>query len=586
MQQASLFHEPADVTRWHAPETLPDLSQVAALGLDTESDGLDLWGRSKPIGLSVAGPGFKHYLPWGHAGGNLDEQVVKRWACRELRNKKVMIHDLLDLHLLRKWGVDLEAQGCEPHNVCHQVVLLDEKRRGLSLDELGHDFLSRRKQVLPFDKSTMAQHHAALVGPYAETDAELTWELWQRFRPEIESQDLVAVEQLESDIIWAICEMERNGALLDVEKLVRWERQAGERWQQCILEIHKLTGLRVIPTKPDDLAKLFNHLKLPYGLTATEQPSFTEHTLKVQKHPAVQLALEARQLDGLKSKYLTKYRRAVGPGGILRYKLHQLRNDDYGTVTGRFSSSSVNIQQVYSPDMQRNLGFTQDYLIRELFIPAPGKVWAKADASQIEFRNFAHYSNSKRLIAEYQNNPEADFHQLVADMCHLRRYDAKHINFGRVFGMGRDKMYAQMQEYNPGITRVETDQMFDQYDQEFPETRQLMNTAMRLAKDRGYVKTILGRRRRYPDGQRLHSALNAVIQGSAADLLKLALLDLYKERKRLGLTLRFTVHDEFDGDLEDPAMLGLMADLLNKQRFDLRVPISWELKVAKDWGHA
>lgn len=559
---------------------LPDLSRWQVLALDTETTGLNVTTGAKAIGLSIAGLRLAPvYFPWGHAAGeNLDPWVVQEWASRELRGKTfAMLNAKFDVHALRAAGIDLEALGCQVTDVGHAAALLDGDRRSYSLESLSQRYLGKGKTVLAEDGRKIHEKEWTEVSTYAARDALLTLELHSVLQPKIQAESLGEVLRLEDALVYVTCEMERNAAPLDVEKLERWCREAQARYTSLVLELYRLVGFRVIPTSPTELARLFSHLGIPWGKTPTGQPSFTDEFLEQHEGvPAVALALEGRRLASLSSKYLDKYAREVGRDGLLRYQLNQLRSDQYGTITGRYSSSNMNIQQVFKAERQAET--MPDYIIRELFIPPPGRRWFTADASQIEFRIFAHYARSTRLINAYRNDPSTDFHTTVAELTGLPRLRAKNLNFGRLYGMGREKMARMLK-----LPMSESDPLFDRYDELFPEARRLLRHAADLAEQRGYVRTFLGRRRRYVPGEKSHSALNAAIQGTAADIMKLKLLDLYRRREELGVTLRFTVHDEVDGDVAPDANLEALRAALDEPTLPLDVPIIWDLKVGNNW---
>jgi DNA polymerase-1 len=473
------------------------------------------------------------------------------------------------------WGVDLEAQGCRLHDVQHAAALLDEHRRRFALNVLAEEFLGRGKFELPTDVK-ICEMSAGEVGPYAENDARLVSLLKEHLAPKVAAEDLGRVLELEDALIYATCEMERNGAPIDVAKLNLWRAKVRSEYQDAILAIYAAVKLRVNPNSGPDLARLFQELGLQYDSTLHGRPSFTSDFLETIDHPTVQLALRARKLGDINSKYLDKYAHQLGGGSILRYKLWQLRTDQYGTITGRYASSSINIQQVFS--VERNEAWLPDYVVRELFLPAPGRVFVSADANQIEFRLFAHFSGSRRLIDAYCNDPTTDFHQVVAEIVSISRKPAKNINFAKLFGGGLDKI-AEMLKRPAG----EVAPLVARYEEEFPEAKTLMNRATRIAERRGYVKTLLGRRGRFPERERTYSALNKVIQGTAADIMKLKLLAVYRERKTLGLTLRYPVHDELAGDLEDPGRVGRLKELLDEPSLAVAVPIVWNVKTGKNW---
>jgi DNA polymerase I-like protein with 3'-5' exonuclease and polymerase domains len=316
-----------------------------------------------------------------------------------------------------------------------------------------------------------------------------------------------------------------------------------------------------------------------------ERETFAAPYIKDIKDEYIQAALDLRRTQSIKSKYLDKYLRAIDSSNVLRYSLHQLRGDDFGTVTGRFSCGggkhSVNIQQVMKCEKQIE-DFGPDFIIRELFIPEVGAHLFSSDASQIEFRLFAHYSGSERLIRAYNEDAKVDFHQIVTDMIRIFidicRREAKHINFGKLYGMGLKKLCARLL-----LSEDDGRKLLAHYDEAFPEAGRLLRKAADLAKKRGFVKTLLNRRRRYPDARRLHSALNAVIQGGAADYFKLKLRELYDARKELDIKLRMPVHDEFVGDLLSLSKQSALQERLDFQSLPLRVPLIWDTKVGTDW---
>lgn len=585
MIQTNLFSDRPTVGSWawRPPNELPELAADDDLIVDMETTGLDVFGDDKPCGLGVRSRNRKKgwYLPFGHeGGGNLDEELVRRWAKIELRDKHVSnVNIKFDFQMLRKWGVDLEAQGCTLHEVQHMAALLDEHRRSFSLDNMAFSMIGKHKRELP--KGTpVHQLPSYAVGEYNEGDLELADELVEFMEPKVKAEKLERVLKLEDDLLYCVAEMERNGAPVDEEKLHLWIKQTELAWQTLIMDIWRATYLRVNPDKPRDMEKLYHHLKLPYGITEKGNPSFTKEALTANQHPLVQKAFHARQIGDLRSNFLLKYSRAI-KNGMLRYSLHQLRNDLYGTITGRFSASNINVQQVPKPSKQSSA--TLEWIIRELFIPTVGAYWLSADASQIEFRLFAHYSNSKRLIGAYVNNPWIDFHQFVTDIIRTvipgyKRVFAKNFNFMKLYGGGAGRASAML-----GVPVEEVEPLIEEYNNAFPEAGRLLNKASRLAERRGYVKTHLGRRRRYRQGDRFYSALNAVIQGTAADVMKVKLIELYRERKRLELVMRFPVHDEIDGDLYNPEKIKEVREVLNAQSLPFAVPILWEVELSKNW---
>ena len=584
--QSSLFQkviEPID-TGWR-PKPPPDLSECWDIALDVETDGLD-WSRgNRPLGIAIrVTDGRSWYLPWGHRGGNLDEAVVKDWAKSQLREKHIInLNTRFDLHMMREWGVDLEAQGCTATDVGHQAALLDDNRRRFNLEELAQTYLGYGKLSSGIDATKMKEYHASQIAKYAEMDVRLAMELNDMFMPWIQEQDLERVLDVENRLIWAVCEMERNAAPLDMEKLTRWVKEVEQAKLRLLWEINRESGLLFDPSKPSSWAKLFEHygLEIP-GRTETGKPSFTDEGVARTNHPVVQIARKAKKLDSLQNKYITPYYEAAKGDGRLRYQLHQMRADEGGTVTGRFSSSNVNIQQVKTPEKQMSETGDQ-FLIRELFIPESGQ-WLSADAMQIEYRLFAHYAAPPKVLAAYESDPLTSFHFVVWEMVKQFKPDLqykplKNYNFAKLYGAGVRKQAEML-----GIPLAEAKALNAAYDQAFPEAKQVLARAATAAEQRGYVKTILGRRSRFSGKMFLHKAFNRIDQGGAADIMKMKIVELHEQRKDTGFKLRFTVHDEVCGDVPDLEAALKVQKILNHQSFpELKVPILWDVKTGANW---
>jgi DNA polymerase-1 len=274
------------------------------------------------------------------------------------------------------------------------------------------------------------------------------------------------------------------------------------------------------------------------------------------------------------------------------------------------SARPMSVQQVMAVEKQQAV-YGDDFIIRDLFIPPAGRYWLTADAKQIEYRLFAHYARSPKIIAAYRENPDLSFHKHVHELLRVYKPDLqykalKNLNFAKIYGAGLIKLAAMMEfitetegdairqrcqldhmpyRKHPALATVlEIDAI---YRRELPEVQPLLDAASKMAEQRGYVKTILGRRMRFPEKSRLHKALNGVIQGSAADIMKLKLVELHRERAYTGLTLRFTVHDEVDGDVPDEEAAARVEEVLNRPLdLDLRVPILWDVQCGLSWGRA
>jgi DNA polymerase-1 len=549
--------------------------------------------------------------------------------------------------------VDLCAQNNTFGDVQHRAALLDDSRMQFNLDLLGHDYLGRGKVKLDFDKGRLHELPAWMIAPYGVEDVTLVHDLCAVMDPEIHAQDLDAVHKLEQDIIPIVVEMEKNGAWLDMDLLAQWCDQASEEFEALLTSIYRATGFRPSsPDSPKDLERLFNLRGIPITAhTKQGRPSFTGDVLKraAEHDDVIKAIYYAGQLADLKSKYLDKYAATVRADGWIRFNLHQLRSesesngDGFGAVSGRFSSAGdkdpvtkkplgFNVQQVVSADKQTSRGWCSNYIIRNLFVAgtpeerrsADPPRWLAADAKQIEYRIFAAIANAPEIIAAYDRDPETDYHDVVQAILKrakpdIQRKKTKITNFCKLFGAAllkfawtletiSDQQFAELdQKYHGkyGKDRIiraqaaidgtlesclrEGIEVYDLYDQQFPDAKRMLDLAKATAKERGYVKTMLGRRARFGSRNgRVHSALNRAVQGTAADINKLMLVDAYKNRDLLKLRLRFTVHDELDADCFDasPAHIARIEEFLNQQRLDLRVPILWDVGIGSTWGTA
>lgn len=617
------FPGPPAVPSARLPE-LPSLRGVERLGFDTETDMEPVLWR-KLYGISYHTPdGRNGYIPLRHPGSaNYDEETVKRWVHDELRGKTLICANAKhEVHVLKTFGVDLESLDVKLRDVFHSAALINENRRRINLDLIAREELGRGKVTL--DDTPIHLKQAEAIAPYAVEDAKLTLELDDVYRKRIQAEGLEQVLQLEDDLIYCTCEMERNGSLLDVETLVRWRAEVKAEEDARLMRIFHEARIAVNPNAGDSLTKLFKHLGIQnVHLTGTGKESYTEEVMEMyaDHHPLVRVAIEARQLGSLRTKYLDKYLNSVRPDGTIYYALHQLRSDEGGTITGRYSSSKlwraknggINVQQVTKT--KKMAKFLQRWPIRKLFIPEPGTEWFSSDASQIEFRLLAHYAERHgmpRLAEAYRSDPNIDFHPVVMQLTGLIREYAKNVSYAKVYGGGISKIsrmcgvpeadfYACAEHPadrwpTEGICRCGREfakqaggkSIVGTYDREFPEPSELLRIAERQAKTHGFVRTLLGRRGRFqvdadPATERYYRALNKVLQGGAADLMKLKLRSLYKERKTLGIKLRSTVHDEVNvnGAGEN---FGRFVEFMDRQEFELRVPILWKSKRGENWN--
>lgn len=642
-RQAQLRKFPAP-DGWR-PDTIPELNGEKHIVLNAETTGLKWWDGDRPVGWSfwLPGSGRHGYLPMRHeGGGNHPVEQVHRFL-GDLRGMHIdNTNTKFDIHMSREDGVDLVEQGNTFGDVAHVAALLDDHRRRFKLDALSVDILGwdvTKDGLGPIPTQITSEQefqylHASYVAPYAVRNVEQVTKLLAAFRQRIADEELVEVHDLEQAIIPVVVEMEHNGTYLDVDLLRDWQQRATSDLEDALHQIYMKSGMKMdSPNSGPQMRRLFEARRLPMPTLLTDggSPSFAGSVLKDIPDECVQLAYRAKQLTDLKSDYLDKYLNTVRSDGWLRFNLHQLKSikgddDSGGTVSGRFSAAGdkfggYNPQQVVAVEKQLERGWCPDYVIRKLFIAGPetrrrGGCMVSSDMMQVEYRLFAHYANMaqafhlpplQKMIGGkpvWVQGPLADFHALVAELLNnpkLNRKLVKNVNFAKIYGAGLIKFalmigyitQTQYDEYRRRLDRQDwsvfsepellaAKRVNEEYDAMFPAVKPLIDLAKDTAEQRGFVKTLMGRRARLAG--RFHSALNRVIQGGAADINKRVLIEVYKRRRELGMTMRLTVHDELMGDMFDAAQIPLLEKILNTQYFSLRAPILWDTQTGSNWA--
>jgi DNA polymerase I-like protein with 3'-5' exonuclease and polymerase domains len=535
-----------------------------------------------------------------------------------------------------------------------QALINENQFKGMSLDDLCREYDFPTKIINFVRPENIHKAHSSLVGPYAILDVENSRNIDLKQRPLIQKDDLGRVMKLEDELIWANNHMERNGSRLDIPKLEQWQQELNNELSELAIDIWAKTGVKLNPNRPEKWGLLMDALGLDRHTTgevrykkpkkghahpdylqnfkgmsssdlSVEMQSYKEEYLLTVDNPIVQQGLRMRRIRSLQDKFINKYHR-VAQDGILYWNLYQLRasEEDNGTVVGRYSSANVNIQQVFKPENQVRR-FGPKHIIRELFIPDDGMEHFSVDGSQLQFRIFAHYSKDDMLMSEYRNNPKVDFHSLVASLFGLDRQAAKHNNFAMVLGMGREKLanrlgksctcginWAQRkyelqqsgnwsssdgswrfglnENHNANCPARESNDLANQYDKKFPAAKSTMRRVTQTAEERRYLMSLLGRRRRFEDGNtKYYSGFASLLQMSEADLVKMKILRLYNERNTIGIyKLRQPVHDEVNGDLPkgDLATRKRLEEVCAIQEIPCRVPIVWSAGYGANWKEA
>ena len=631
-------------TEWLPPKELPDLSKYNEIAIDLETRDPDLKkkgsgsvvGNGEIVGIAVAVDGWKGYYPIAHGEGpNMDRDKVLSWfkdVCASSATK-IFHNAMYDVCWIRKLGIKINGLIID---TMIAASLIDENRYSYTLNTLSWHYLKQGKNESRLidaaksrgldPKADMWKLPAIEVGEYAEKDAELTLELWQLFKKIIEEQKLQKIFDLETNLFPCLVDMRFLGVKVDVSRAHELKRQLQLQEEMLLSKIKRESNTDVQIWAARSIAKVFDNLGLQYSRTEkTDSPSFTKNFITNHEHPVVKLIAEARKINKVRTTFIDTILEHEYCGRI-HADINQIRSDDGGTVTGRFSYSNPNLQQIPARDP------VTGPMIRSLFIPDKDCKWGCFDYSQQEPRLVAHYAlkfelNSVNTIADsYDNDPSTDFHKIVAEMAEIPRSQAKVINLGLFYGMGKAKLQAEL-----GVTKEKAEELFSKYHAKVPFVKQLMNKAMKAAESKGEVKTLLGRRCRFPkyepilkgtdwgtfvpaeDHERMlelqkmgptiideegkdtgkknywhnngsrraftYKSLNKLIQGSAADMTKKAMVELHKE----GILAHIQVHDELDFSVESDAHAGKIKEIM-EYAVDLEVPNKVDYESGPNWG--
>jgi len=604
-------------TEWVKPEEFPDLRQAETIAIDLETCDPDLKtsgsgavvGRGKVVGIAVATDGYSGYFPLDHeGGGNLEKSKVIQWftdICQS-PSDKVFHNAMYDVCWIRSMGIKINGNI---YDTMIAASLVNENRFRFDLGSLGRDYVGQGKNETELNeaakewgvdpKADMWKLPAMYVGNYAERDAELTLALWKVMQKELSDQDLGSIFELETDLFPCLVDMKFLGVKVDVSKAHELKRQLTLQEEMLLQKIKKDTGLDTQIWAARSIAKVFEKLNLPFERTEkTNAPSFTKNFLSTHKHPLVKMIAEAREVNKAHTTFIDtiikhEYR------GRIHADINQIRSDNGGTVTGRFSYSNPNLQQI--PARNKDLG----PLIRSLFIPESGCDWGCFDYSQQEPRLVVHYASLDQdaSVFNVQNaykEGDADFHTIVAQMADIPRLQAKTINLGLFYGMGKAKLQAEL-----GVSKDKAEELFSIYHERVPFVKSLTRSVSNRAQQRGQIRTLLGRLCRFhlwePNTFGMHKALpfdqavqehgpgikraytykalNKLIQGSAADMTKKSMLELYKE----GIVAHIQIHDELDISVEDDKQAKKIVEIM-ESAVDLEIPNKVDYESGKNWG--
>lgn len=623
-------------TGWRPPAYFPDLSSAKRIAIDVETHDPNLEsmgpgiyrGDCELVGVSIGtDDGFRGYYPIAHAdSANFPKEHVLSWLKVELARQhqdKVGANLYYDLDVLGAEGVKIagikrDVQIAEP--------LIDENLYEYNLESLSQRYLGVGKEEEAMTrwaqaafgcskkgvKKFMKEIPAVLAGPYAEGDVDRPLRILEMQEKILDAQGLMPLFDLESRLVDPLLRMRQTGVPIDPSRAEQVREMLDSRYKAAVA-----TMGGAYQNDKTYMQKVFDREGVDYPRTGKGNASFRKQWLEHTDHWLCKAVTEARKYEKMRGTFLEGYLGKYNTGGRIHCQFNQLRGDAYGTVSGRFSSSHPNLQNIPSRDPE--LG----PLIRSLFVPEAGKRWWKKDWSQIEYRLIVHFAaamaleGAREAMMLYQSDKTTDFHQVVADIVGLKRNEAKHINFGIAYGQG-----ALLLALNLGVDIDTARELLGRVRANAPFITKLNEWCMNEVTREGEILTLMKRRRRfnlweqrdartstnYNDVESIklpldeaeakwgkmkikragtHKGLNAMIQGSAADIMKKAMVDIWDAGLFDILPIHLTVHDELDGSVGDSKIeMEALAELhhIMENCVSLSIPLLAEGGIGPNWG--
>jgi DNA polymerase I-like protein with 3'-5' exonuclease and polymerase domains len=639
----SLFLDTPD---WTRPTTFPKLKGLVGLDFETEDPYLKTHGPSwafagigKVIGIGISTDDGEYYYPVGHDIGNMDD-IPKIWAWLkdELETnpdpslEMIVMNWTYEMGWFRRNGIN---PTCPVRDPGIAMALVDECRISYSLNAISQTVLGDGKYSddlksyaemfgLKDYMSQLKKLPPMYVGPYCEQDAKLAKDNWIELLKQIERLGLSRVLKLEHEVMPAVLDMRWNGILVDVPKAKETVDKLKKQEQKLIKEIKRQSGCEVEIWAQDSIADAMTLLGIEYPVSKSGKPSFQAEWLENHEHEVPRMIVKARQLNKVQGTFIQSYFLDNQFNGRIHCTFTPLRSDEGGAVTGRFSSSNPNFQNL--PARKGEYAA----MVRGLVLPEEGCQWAALDYSSQEPRLTVHFAalagcpGADIAVKEYLDNPRTDYHQFVADLTGLKRKDAKEVNLGLPYGMGGAKLCREklklptrfaifgkwgstpqyFDDWNDAsayqdkhqtrspieVAGEEGQKILDAYHERLPYMKSLMKMVTDQAVKKGFIKTLLGRHRHFIGKDEKvtkynrkkafsYKALNSLIQGSAADQTKQAMIDLHRE----GVLMHVTVHDELGISVENKKQADDAAEIM-MQAAPLKVPTIVDVEIGKTWA--
>jgi DNA polymerase I-like protein with 3'-5' exonuclease and polymerase domains len=616
----ALFEPKSSWVHGKIPEHLTSQS-VKRLAIDVESRDPDLIergpgflrGRAEVVGISLSDGVGKWYLPIGHlSGGNMDRDNVIRFMrdLTKVSREWIGANIQYDLEALNSLEITLDGTF---RDIQITDALIDEEQTSYSLEALSKKYLCIGKDetllreassAFGIDpKSDMWKMHSKYVGPYAEMDAYLTMHVHNSQQKHITG--LEEIMNLECSLIPIIWKMRKQGIRVNLCKAQMLSEELKEMEQNLHVKMWRDHDQRIDVWSSRQIAQACDSMHIFYPRTTNGAPSFKGDWLDKQDKPFLSLIAEIRTINRLRTVFVDQWIFNNHVKGVIHPEWKQLMSDDGGTRTGRMAAANPNPQQIPGrSDLAPK--------VRKLFIPHNGK-WGKYDYSQQEPRLAVHYADKLGLTGAsltrlaYHDNPNMDIYQFLATAAGISRRQSKDLTLGRFYGMGKNKLANKL-----GVSVDEAENLLRKFDEGIPFIRELSDICSNMAKKRGWIKTVCGRRRNFnlwepansydrkKNGENIkprklddatvhwegklvrsltHKALNSLIQGSAADMTKMSMLRIYEQLKIVPI---MQVHDELNYSIDDEAQAKQILELMSNS-VELTVPMKVDIHIGNHW---
>lgn len=597
------------------------------------------------VGISIFNRerNFKGYYPIGHKEGNLPIETVKRWLKKQVGNPRLTIRAFNRLHdegWFRTLGIYPKDIKCKWFDSLTAAPLIDETRRSYQLETLAHDWLGAKKlkgslrdaqrylrligkrEKLNWGK--LAEMPPAYAAEYAESDAELHYDLGAYCEDQIEKLDLHQIFDLEQRLVVPLLNARELGVRVDLNRAEELRGKIDRAIKSIVAEIKRQTGHEVSLTTPASMAAVLKErgLELPKtektleniakGIEAPEIDSVAKNWLAQQDDPICRLILKGKRLSTCKSMFIDGHILGHTYRGRIHCEINPLKKE-LGTGTiARTSSNNPNLQNLPARDQEdsgetiyaelEDETITYPQMIRGLFLPEEGASWCASDYAGQEPRLAVHFAQKLRIpgiaqvVKEFRENPRTNFHALGARLTGLPKSQAKCVTLGFMYEMGSGKLARSLHlptvwiETKHGTREMggpEAQAIFKQYQQGLPWVKKLRDIVVEKAEERGWIKTLcrrllhfnIGPDCGFPNAGFPYKALNRLIQGSAADQLKEAFIAL----DNAGCQLHVAVHDENGFSCESKSKASEYQEIM-EHCIKLEIPVACDLEMGTNWG--